>query len=157
TDAFGAPRAFRGELTDRDRDLACSVQRRLEEVELEYLRRLHARVPERALVMAGGVALNVLVNSLIRAETPFEDGWVRPAASDSGTAIGPAQYVIHHLLGEPRTKTMTHAYTGPAYDETACVEALRAAGLAEQAQRYDDAELFARIARRLGEGAVVGW
>ena len=63
-------------------DLAASVQRRLEEVELEYLRRLHARVPERALVMAGGVALNVLANGLVRHETPFEELWVQPAAND---------------------------------------------------------------------------
>jgi carbamoyltransferase len=156
-DVFGAAREFRGELTDRDRDLACSVQRRLEEVELEYLRRLHHRVPERAVVMAGGVALNVLANGLIRAETPFEDVWVQPAANDSGTAIGAAEYVMHHVLGQPRTWAMTHAYTGPVYDEPAHVAALEAAGLAGEATRYDDAELFPLLARRITEGAVVGW
>jgi carbamoyltransferase len=156
-EVFGPPREFRGELTQRDRDLAASVQRRLEEVELEYLRRLHERVPERAVVMAGGVALNVLANGLIRSETPFEDVWVQPAANDSGTAIGAAQYVMHHVLGQPRTWTMTHAYTGPVYDEVANVAALSAAGLTDDATRYDDEELFPFIARRLTEGAVVGW
>jgi carbamoyltransferase len=154
-DVFGAPREYRGEITQRDMDLACSVQRRLEEVELEYLRRLHARVPERCLVMAGGVALNVLANGLVRSQTPFEDVWVQPAANDSGTAIGAAQYVLHQELGHPRTWTMTHAYTGPHYDDAACTAALEAAGL--QAMRYADADLFAFVARRLREGAIVGW
>jgi carbamoyltransferase len=136
-------------------DLACSVQRRLEEVELEYLRRLHERVPEPNLVMAGGVALNVLANGLIRSQTPFEEVWVQPAANDSGTAIGAAQYVLHHELGHPRTWTMTHAYTGPQYDDAACAAALAGVGL--KATRYDDAELFDLVARRLREGAIVGW
>ncbi|MEY2473860.1 MAG: carbamoyltransferase [Actinomycetota bacterium] len=154
-EVFGAPREYRAELTQRDMDLACSVQRRLEEVELEYLRRLHGRVPERCLVMAGGVALNVLTNGLIRSETPFEDVWIQPAANDSGTAIGAAQYVLHHELDHPRTWTMTHAYTGPQYDDAACKRALDAAGL--KATRYDDAELLPLIARRLRDGAIVGW
>ncbi len=157
TEVFGPSREFRAELTQRDMDLAASVQRRLEEVELEYLRRLHDRIPERAVVMAGGVALNVLANGLIRSDTPFDDVWVHPAANDSGTAIGAAQYVMHHVLGRPRTWTMTHAYTGPVYDEAACGDALGDAGLANEAQRMDDDALFAYIAQRLTEGAVVGW
>ncbi|MEY2467767.1 MAG: carbamoyltransferase [Actinomycetota bacterium] len=156
-EVFGAPREFRAEITQRDRDLAASVQRRLEEVELEYLRRLHDRVPERAIVMAGGVALNVLANGLIRADTPFEDVWVQPAANDSGTAIGAAQYVMHHVLGQPRTWTMTHAFTGPHYDEAACVAALTDAGLIDTATRMDDPDLFVYLAERLTQGAVIGW
>jgi carbamoyltransferase len=156
-DIFGPPREYRGEVTQRDMDLAASVQRRLEEVELEYLRRLHERVPERAVVMAGGVALNVLANGLVRSQTPFEDIWVQPAANDSGTAIGAAQYVMHHVLGHPRTWTMRHAYTGPVYDEQACVNALKEAGFYAEATRYDDDELFRVIAQRLTEGAVIGW
>jgi carbamoyltransferase len=155
TDVFGAPREHRGEITQRDMDLACSVQRRLEEVELEYLRRLYGRVPERNLVMAGGVALNVLANGMIRSHTPFEEVWIQPAANDSGTAIGAAQYVLHQQLGQPRTWTMTHAYTGPQYDDAACAAALDAVGL--KATRYDDAPLYELVARRLREGAIVGW
>ena len=156
-EVFGAPREFRSEITQRDRDLAASVQRRLEEVELEYLRRLHDRIRERAVVMAGGVALNVLANGLVRSETPFEDIWVQPAANDSGTAIGAAQYVMHHLLGRPRSWAMTHAYTGPIYDEQASVQALADAGRLVDATRMDDEDLFPYIARRITEGAVVGW
>lgn len=156
-EVFGPAREFRAEITQRDMDLAASIQRRLEEVELEYLRRLHSRVPERAVVMAGGVALNVLANGLIRSETPFEDVWIQPAANDSGTAIGAAQYVIHHEQGLPRTWNMTHAYTGPVYEEKAQVEALDAAGLLSQARRYEDEELFTLVASRISEGAVVGW
>ncbi len=156
-DVFGPAREYRGAVTQRDMDLAASVQRRLEEVELEYLRRLHAEVPERAVVMAGGVALNVLANGLVRHDTPFEDIWVQPAANDSGTAIGAAQYVMHHVLDQPRTWTMTHAYTGPVYDEQACVNALKEAGFLGNSTRYDDSALYAYVAERLTEGAVVGW
>lgn len=156
-EVFGPAREYRGELTQRDMDLAASVQRRLEEVELEYLRRLHAKVPERAVVMAGGVALNVLANGLVRTETPFEDIWVQPAANDSGTAIGAAQYVMHHVLGQPRTWRMTHAYTGPAYDDDACATALKESQFAANTVRYDDDELFTYVARRIREGAIVGW
>ena len=154
-DVFGPARAFRAEVTQRDMDLAASVQARLEEVELEYLRRLHDRVPERALVLAGGVALNVLVNGRVRTDTPFEDLWVQPAANDSGTSIGGAQYVWHHVLGNPRSWEMTHCYTGPQYDAGVCAKALADAGL--DYTEVPDAELFDRVAGRITEGAVVGW
>lgn len=154
-DVFGPAREFRAEVTQRDMDLAASVQARLEEVELEYLRRLHERIPERALVLAGGVALNVLVNGRVRTDTPFEDLWVQPAANDSGTSIGGAQYVWHHVLGHPRAWEMTHCYTGPQYDAGACAKALADAGL--DYTDVADAELFDRIAARITEGAVVGW
>ncbi|MGH9013418.1 MAG: carbamoyltransferase family protein [Acidimicrobiia bacterium] len=152
---FGPARVPRSEVTDRDRDLAASVQARLEEIELEWLRNLHARCPSPRLVLAGGVALNCVVNGRIVAETPFEDLWVQPAANDAGTALGAALWIWNATLGWPRSWEMRHAYLGPSYDEAACGKALRAAGLTPK--RFDDDELLDYTARRLAEGAIVGW
>jgi carbamoyltransferase len=152
---FGAPRPVRGDVTDRDRDLAASVQARLEEVELELLRRLHARVQSPRLVMAGGVALNCVVNGKIRAETPFEDVWVQPAANDAGTSVGAALWVWNQKLGMPRGWEMTHAYLGPDFDAEACAAAVTAAGL--HGKTLDDGELYEYVAGRIADGAVVGW
>src|SRR3954471_7013938 len=81
-------------------DLACSVQRRLEEMLLELARWLHARTGDRDLVMAGGVALNCVANSYLWREGPFERLWVQPAAGDAGTALGAAMHVAHALGDE---------------------------------------------------------
>lgn len=152
---FGPPRRFRDDVSQRDRDLAASVQARLEEVELELLRRLHRLAPTPRLVLAGGVALNCVVNGRIRVETPFEEVWIPPAANDSGTAIGAALWVWNQVLGWPRTWEMTHAYLGPAYSEADCAAALEAADL--DAKILDDRELFDYVAERIADGGIVGW
>lgn len=153
---FGPQREPRAPITDRDRDLAASVQLRLEEVELELLRRAHRALPSTRLVLAGGVALNCVVNGKIRSQTPFEDVWIQPAANDSGTSIGAALWVWHEVLGRPRGWEMHHPFTGPSYDETSCAAALEAAGL--DWKRYEnDEELFEQVAERISEGAIVGW
>lgn len=153
---FGPAAVPRSEPSERDRDLAASVQLHLEEVELELLRRLHTRVPSPRLVLAGGVALNCVVNGRIREETPFEDVWVQPAANDSGTSIGAALWVWNEVLGQPRKWEMTHCYFGPEYGEDACRKALEAAGV-DDAKRLDDAELYDFVAERIADGAIVGW
>jgi carbamoyltransferase len=86
-----------GEWTPRHADLAASVQRRLEEVLLELARWLHGVTGERALALAGGVALNCVANSRLWREGPFEEIWVQPAAGDAGTALGAALYVARGL------------------------------------------------------------
>jgi carbamoyltransferase len=155
-EAFGPAREPRAALTDRDRDLAASVQLVLEEVELELLRGLHARHPSPRLVMAGGVALNCTVNGMIRSETPFEELWIQPAANDSGTSLGAALWVQHQLLGRPRRWTMTHVAYGPMSDGAAIDAAIADAGLTSDRFR-DDRELCDAVAARIADGAVVGW
>jgi carbamoyltransferase len=152
---FGAPRPFRGEVTERDCELAASVQARLEEIELELLRRLHQRTGTPRLVLAGGVALNCSVNGRIREETPFTDVWIQPAANDAGTALGAALWVWHRHLDRPRSWSMTHPYLGPEFDAGAIDAALGSANL--DARRLDDRELVVRTARRIADGRVVGW
>jgi carbamoyltransferase len=152
---FGPPRDVAGPVTRRDEDLAASVQARLEEVELAMVRALHARVPVPRLVLAGGVALNVLVNARIRSDTPYDEVWVQPAANDAGTAIGAALWVWNQVLGHERTWRMDDAYLGPALDDDEAAKALADAGLT--AEVVAPPQLFDRVAARIADGAIVGW
>ena len=154
-DAFGPPRRVRGEVTDRDRDLAASVQLVLEESLLGLLQRLHARTRSDRLVMAGGVALNCVVNGKVRAETPFEQVWVQPAAGDAGTALGAALSVWTDVLGRERTWVMTDVALGPGFEDHDHKQALEDAAL--EYRWLPDHELFDHVAGRIAGGAIVGW
>jgi carbamoyltransferase len=153
---FGPVRSDRHEpIETRHRNLAASMQRRLEEVELGMLRRLQERTGLEALCLAGGVALNCVVNGRIRRDTGFRHLFVQPAAYDGGTSLGAAAYVYHHVLGHPRSHVMDHAYLGPGFDDQACRRALETAGL--RWERLDDDGLVERTAGALADGRIVGW
>src|SRR5918998_3554344 len=117
-----------GEFTAAHADLACTVQRRLEELLLDLARWLHARTGDRDLVMAGGVALNCVANSRVWREGPFERIWVQPAAGDSGTALGAALQVAHELCDAPAP--MRTAALGRGWDDDALAARLDTAGVA---------------------------
>jgi len=136
-------------------DVAASLQKVLEEAYLHVIRTLHERTGSRALCLAGGVALNAVANGLVRQETPFEELYIQPAAGDSGTAVGAAFHVWNQTLGNPRGFVMRHADTGPEYGDDEIGAALVRAGLS--ARRLDDEELFPTVAKRIADGAVVGW
>lgn len=155
TEVFGPAREYRGEVTERDADLSASVQKHLEDVVLEMLRRLHARTKTPRLCLAGGVALNCVVNGMIREHTPFEEIWIQPAANDAGTSIGAALWVKHQVLDRPRDWVMEHVYMGPSFDDVEYKRALESAGLSYR--QLPDEELFDHTARRISEGAIVGW
>lgn len=147
-----APRAAPGaKLGEEHADLAASVQRRLEEVILDLARWLHARTGDRALSMAGGVALNCVANSRLAEEGPFERVWVQPASGDSGTALGAALYVAH-LRGD-RVQPMTTAALGRGFTEEELKAALERARVPYR--RPDD--LADEVAARLADDAVVAW
>ena len=141
-DTFGPVRPEHGEILQLHMDVAAALQKRLEEVYLHVIERLHARTGMRNLCLAGGVALNAVANARARDESPFEQIWVQPAAGDSGTAIGAAFFVWNRVLKRPRTYVMTHAYLGPEYD------------VAPDGARPLD---YAEVAQRIADGAVVGW
>jgi len=136
---------------ERHADLAASVQARLQEVLLDLARWLHGRTGERALAMAGGVALNCVANSFLAAQGPFERVWVQPAAGDAGTALGAALHVAQRL-GDPITPMQTVAL-GRGWSD----DALRAwlAGAAVPCERPDD--LADAVAEILAGNGVVGW
>jgi carbamoyltransferase len=146
-EAFGEPQ--------QDADVAAALQAVLEEAYLHLVRDLERRTGFRNICLAGGVALNAVVNGRIRPETGFDGIYVQPAAGDSGTAVGAAYWVWNQHLGESRGFVMEHAYTGPAYSDEECASAAAAAGL--EGAHFPDDELFPEVARRIAGGEVVGW
>ncbi len=116
---LGAPARQPDEpLEQRHRDLAASLQARLEEVYLGMLKKLAAKTGAKAVCLAGGVAFNCVANGKIFDSTPFEQVYVHPAAGDAGLAVGAAYHVWHETLGKPRSFEMKHAYWGPGYSTT---------------------------------------
>ncbi len=98
----GPPRQPEAPLTQREMDLAASIQVVTEEILLRMSRHVHALTGLKQLCLAGGVALNCVANGRILREGPFEDLWIQPAAGDAGGALGAALFVWHQLLGRPR-------------------------------------------------------
>jgi len=152
---FGPARRDGDPVEQRHKDVAASMQHRLEEVELDMLRTLQLATDMQSLAMAGGVALNCVANGRIRHETDFRHVYVQPAAYDGGTSVGAAFYVYHHVLGHPRGYVMDHTYLGPAFDERTCAQALGAAGL--QLRRLGDDELLEWASSSLDRGKILGW
>lgn len=152
---FGEPRRP-GEPIDSERfaDLAASFQLVVEEVGLELVRHLlKTGGGTRKLCLAGGVALNAVLNGKILSETDVDDLFVQPAAHDPGAGLGAALYLHNAVLDGERTLPMQDVYLGPAYDDAVIRDALNEAGL--KWERYEDIEQ--RTARLLSEGVVVGW
>jgi carbamoyltransferase len=142
-------------LEDRHRDIAATLQARLEEVVLGMLRDLHAQTGLTALCLAGGVALNCVVNGKIFDETPFTDLYIQPAAYDGGTSVGAAYHVHHAKLGAPRAFEMDHAYWGPEYPVERQRAAAEAAGL--PFEELGAHKVIERAADVLADGGIVGW
>jgi carbamoyltransferase len=149
--AFAPALAPEAEFTERHAALAASVQRRLEEVLLDLARWLHERTGDRDLVMAGGVALNCVANSVIWRHGPFERVWVQPAAGDSGTALGAALQVAHELGEKPAP--MRTAALGRQWDDAALAAWLGTAAITYE--RPDD--LADSVAEALADNLVVAW
>jgi carbamoyltransferase len=153
-DVLGPPRLAGAPLEQRHRDIACSLQIVLQETMDAIAAWLHRRSGMDQLAMAGGVALNCVMNGALRKNGPFRRIWVQPAAGDAGTALGAALWVDHEQRGAPgRRWTMQHAYLGPAFDDDAIEAALRESLLSYR--RVDD--IAGAAARLLAQGKVLGW
>lgn len=157
TERFGPPRARGGPLTERDVDLACSLQARFEEVYFHILRHLQRTTGLDALCVAGGVALNSVANGKLFEQTGFARFYAHPAATDDGTAFGAAYFVHHLTLGAPRGEPLRHAFLGLAFDDEQIARALAHAGLLERARHLDEDALCDETARHIAAGEVVGW
>lgn len=157
----GPPREPGTALTQAHFDLAASLQQVLEQTVLKLAVWLREASGQSALAMAGGVALNCVMNSKLRDEGPFEGVWVQPAAGDAGTALGAALWADARArsTGEElptRRWEMEHAYWGPGWDDDATEPLLRWAGLAWE--RIDDeTKLVAQAAALLAEDRILGW
>ena len=157
---FGAPaREPEAELTQREMDIARSIQVVTEEVVLRLARTVHKETGQKNLCLAGGVALNCVANGRLLREGPFESIWIQPASGDAGGAIGAALSVHHEYLEKPRTvsgtDSMQGSYLGPSYDEQAIKEYLDSVD-AQYTQLSDEA-LFKTSAEILEKENVIGW
>jgi predicted NodU family carbamoyl transferase len=155
TSVFGAPRGPDEEITQRHYNVAASVQKALEETVLHILIDLKKRTGEKRLCLAGGVALNSVMNGRILRESPFDELFIQPAANDADGALGSALYVLHHKLNEPRRYTMRDAYLGPSYSTERCIAAARAKKLVhEELPRKSVARTAAQA---LADGKILAW
>jgi len=154
-EAFGEPRIPRTEVLDWHADLAASVQTVLEQNYFALLNAVHKATGERAICLAGGVALNCAANGKIFERTPFRDVYIQPAAHDAGTSIGAALYVQHQVLGQPRCFEMKHVYYGPRYEADPIREALEASGAVFH--ECDTETLVRKTAQQIADGQIVGW
>ncbi len=155
----GPPRKAESDVSQREMDIASSIQQATEKIVLNLARTVHKELGVTNLCLAGGVALNCVANGRLLREGPFENVWIQPAAGDAGGAVGAAFSIWHEYLQQPRSvngqDTMAGAYLGPRFAEEAIVEYLESAGA--RYQRLDDAELFPRVAEILESENVVGW
>jgi carbamoyltransferase len=156
----GPPRLPESPLTQREMDIAASVQLVTEEVMLRMARHVHAVSGLKQLCLAGGVALNCVGNGRILREGPFEDVWIQPAAGDAGGALGTALFIWHQLLNQPRTvspRDSQHgSLLGPAFDDSSVEATLRRLG-AVFTKFDDDESLCTHVADLIASDKVVGW
>ena len=154
----GPPRKPEAPITEREMDLAASIQHVTEEIVLRMARHVHARTGERNLCLAGGVALNCVANGRLLREGPFERLWIQPAAGDSGGALGAALAYWHNHLGKPRTvephDAQRGSYLGPSFGASETRAALDRAGAVYET--LAEAELCDEIAAELADGHIVG-
>ncbi|MGF6873873.1 carbamoyltransferase family protein [Paraburkholderia sp. MM5477-R1] len=157
TERFGPARERGGPLEQRHFDIANSLQRVLEETVLELAHWLHRRTGLSRLCMAGGVALNCVMNSKVRDAGPFSEVWVQPAAGDAGTALGAALWTDYRERAargdRERHWRMDHAYLGPEYSEAEIEQFLRWSKVPYRRL----ADIAGETADLLAQGKVIGW
>ena len=156
----GPPRSPEARLTQREMDIAASVQVVTEEIMLRMARHVHRETGMENLCLAGGVALNCVGNGRLLREGPFRRLWIQPAAGDAGGAVGVALTIHHRVLGNPRTPHpgdgMRGSYLGPAFSDDEVARILDAAGAVYERMPSADA-LVVHTAALLADEKVIGW
>ncbi|MDD2240202.1 MAG: carbamoyltransferase [Kiritimatiellae bacterium] len=155
----GPPRPSESDLTEREMDIAASIQVVTEEIVLKMARHARAITGEKQLCMAGGVALNCVANGRLLREGIFDDIWIQPAAGDAGGALGCALVAWHQIKGQPRTADSQHdqmsgTYLGPEFSDDEIGEFLQARGY--PATKPDAADWAPAIAKLIAEENVIG-
>ena len=159
-DLFGGPaRKSEGFLTQREMDLAASIQAVTEEVVIKLAHGIRKLTGQKNLCLAGGVALNCVANGKLQREGVFDKLWVQPASGDAGGAIGAALGAYHLMLNQPRTvksiDAMKGSYLGPSYLQNDIEQRLKKAGAVFTVASEE--EMLYETARALINGKAVGW
>lgn len=151
---FGPAREKGGPLEQMHYDIAHSVQVVLEETVLELLQFLYEKTKADSVCLAGGVALNCVMNARLRDRGPFKNIWVQPAAGDAGTALGAAMWIdAQQRKTEERNYEMEHVYLGPSYLDGEIEQFLQWSKLPYR--RLDN--VAEEVAEYLAEGNIIGW
>lgn len=160
---FGAPpREPESQITQREMDLASSVQEATEQIMLKIAKHVHKETGSKNLCLAGGVALNCVGNGRILREGPFEKVWIQPAAGDAGGALGVAEFIHHQLLDNPRTidpsleDTQQGSLLGPRFTDRQIRTFLDSVG-AKYTHYENESELLDAVSGNLADEKVVGW
>jgi carbamoyltransferase len=157
----GAPRSSEARLTQRDMDLAASIQAVTEEVVLRLTRSIADETGATNLCLAGGVALNCVANGKVLRDGKFRNVWIQPAAGDAGGALGAALVAYHLHKGQARRPAngggdgMSGSFLGPSFEKDECAARLRAAGARFDVLTTD--EMIEACAGDLAAGRAVGW
>ena len=157
---FGAPaRAPDSTVTQREMDIARSIQMVTEEIILKICNTVHKELKTDYLCLAGGVALNCVANGRVLREGPFKDIWIQPAAGDAGGAIGAALTTWYEYLEKPRhvhgSDFMAGSYLGPRHSNEDIIQYLDSVDACYQ--KMEDLELMPKLAEILDSDNVVGW
>jgi carbamoyltransferase len=156
----GEPRQPESRVTQREMDLAASIQVVTEDVMLSCARHVHARTGLKNLVMAGGVALNCVGNGRILRDGPFKNVWIQPAAGDAGGALGTALFIWHQLLDRPRHPRrydqQKGSFLGPSFSDDEIVEFLDRTGAVYTTCASED-DLCDQVSSLITQEKVVGW
>ncbi len=156
----GPPRVPETNLTQKEMDLARSVQDVCEEIMMRMARTVHKETGMENLCLAGGVALNCVGNGKILRDGPFKRLWIQPAAGDAGGALGVAQLIWYRHMNQPRTVTagrdsMKGAYLGPGFTDAEIEGFLKQAGAVYH--KLDRPQLMETVAQELADGKIIGW
>ena len=157
---FGGPaREPESEITQKEMDIAASIQVVTEEIVLKLARTIAGELGQSRLCLAGGVALNCVANGRLLREGPFEDIWIQPASGDAGGALGAALATHYEYLGNHRALSeqdpMRGAYLGPSFSNDAIANAMD--DLKAVYTKLDDDTLLPLVAKEISEGQVIGW
>jgi carbamoyltransferase len=156
----GPPRKPETAITQKDMDIAASVQKVTEEIMLRMARHVHAVTGKDKLCLAGGVSLNCVGNGRILREGPFKEIWIQPASGDAGGALGAAMLVWHKYLGNRRSADeksdkQKASLLGPSYSDAEIEEFLRMSEAPHH--KLSSEELPDKVAELVASGNVVGW
>lgn len=156
----GPPRKPETDITEREMDIAASIQAVIEEVVLKIVRHVHKETKQKHLCLAGGVALNCVANGRILREGPFEDIWIQPAAGDAGGALGAALSVWHRYLGKGRAvqkdrDSQQGSYLGPSFSNAQVKDFLDSNHYPYEHVVSGEREKM--IAKQIASGKIVGY
>ena len=156
----GLPRKPESELTQREMDLASSIQKVIEEVILKLAKGIKKDTGKQNLCLAGGVALNCVANSVLLKQKVFDNVWIQPAAGDAGGSLGAALATYHMMLNMPRNQNsqkdgMNGSFLGPEFSDSQIIKSLIKCGAVFE--ELSEEQIISQTAKLLAKEKAIGW